>query len=110
MVCGDVHLSPGSTTANKNPKQNTDSTKSRKAPVWKCPYTVCLKPVRANQKGILCDICNKWHDVKYLNMDPKLALQMRNNGVAMTVRINVFLQILSSKPRMAPIALMFTYV
>ena len=32
-VCGDVHPNPGPTTVNKNPKQNTNSTKSRKAPV-----------------------------------------------------------------------------
>ena len=101
-VCGDVHPNPGPTTANKNPKQSTDSTKSRKARVWKCPCSLCLKPVRANQKGILCDICNRWHHIKYLNMDPTLymalilALQMRN-GAPMTVQIHLILQILSSK-------------
>ena len=78
-VCGDVHPNPGPTTVNKNPKQNTDSTKSRKAPVWKCPCALWLKPVRANQKGILCDICNRWHHIKCLNMDPKLYMALSSS-------------------------------
>ena len=78
-VCGDVHPNPGPTTANNNPKQSTDSTKSRKAPVWKCPCALCLKPVRANQKGILCDICIRWHHIKCLNMDPKLYMALSSS-------------------------------
>ena len=78
-VCGDVHPNPGPTTANNNPKQSTDSTKSRKAPVWKCPCALCLKPVRANQKGILCDICIRWHHIKCLNMDPKLYIALSSS-------------------------------
>ena len=78
-VCGDVHPNPGPSTANNNPKQNTDSTKSRKAPVWKYPCALCSKPVRANQKGILCDICNRWLHIKCLNMDPKLYMALSSS-------------------------------
>ena len=112
-VCGDVHPNPGPTTANNNPKQSTDSTKSRKAPVWKCPCALCLKPVRANQKGILCDICIRWHHIKCLNMDPKLYMALSSSDEEwycndlMTVRIRLILRTLSLKPRVALMTLMF---
>ena len=30
---------------------------ARKPPTWKYPCVACSKPVRSNQKGILCDGC-----------------------------------------------------
>ena len=50
IKCGDIEINPG-------PDQATST--SRKNPGWKFPCDVCTNPVRINQKGILCDGCNK---------------------------------------------------
>ena len=33
---------------------------SNPGPVYQYPCTVCLKPVKQNQRGIACDGCDKW--------------------------------------------------
>ncbi len=52
MVCGDIHPCPG----------------PRKAPVYKYPCGKCQKPVKSNQKGICCDVCDFWFHIKCINM------------------------------------------
>lgn len=34
--------------------------------VWKYPCKYCGKPVKANQQGICCDLCNTWHHLNCL--------------------------------------------
>ena len=34
--------------------------KGRRRPQWKFPCSVCCKPVKCNQKGLFCDLCNRW--------------------------------------------------
>ena len=34
--------------------------KGRRCPQWKFPCSVCCKPVKCNQKGLFCDLCNRW--------------------------------------------------
>ncbi len=51
LTCGDVHPCPGPKTPN-----------------YKYPCGICFKPVKCNQKGILCDMCNLWHHIKCINM------------------------------------------
>ncbi len=48
LAYGDVHPCPG--------------------PNYKFPCGICHKPVKVNQKGILCDMCNLWHHIKCINM------------------------------------------
>ena len=38
-LCGDIQINPGPT---------------------KNPCSICSKPVRSNQKAVLCDNCNLW--------------------------------------------------
>lgn len=54
---GDISPNPGS-----------DHTGGKK-PEWKFPCVVCERPVRCNQKGILCDGCGKWYHIKCIDMD-----------------------------------------
>ena len=49
MVSGDIHFNPG-------PTQRT----------YKFPCGTCFKPVKCNQKGILCDSCDSWFHIKCL--------------------------------------------
>ena len=57
---GDISLNPG-------PDQIVSD--NGKKPVWKFPCAVCDKPVRCNQKGILCNGCDSWHHIKCIDMD-----------------------------------------
>ncbi len=59
LVCGDVHPCPG--------------------PNYKFPCGVCHKPVKVNQKGILCDLCNLWHHIKCINMPPAEYFRLAEN-------------------------------
>ena len=58
---GDISLNPG--------PDCTASCNGCKKPAWKFPCAVCEKPVRSNQKGILCDGCGKWFHIKCIDMD-----------------------------------------
>lgn len=64
VQCGDIEINPGP-GQSLSPGLST----TRKKPLWKCPCDVCTKPVRSNQKGILCDGCNKWFHLKCITMD-----------------------------------------
>ena len=44
LLCGEVDPNPG--------------------PQWKYLCGVCSKPVKSNQKGILCDYCDRWYHSK----------------------------------------------
>ncbi len=59
LSCGDVHPCPG--------------------PNYKFPCRVCHKPVKCNQKGILCDMCNLWHHIKCINMSTKEYFRLADN-------------------------------
>ncbi len=48
LLSGDIHPCPG--------------------PNYKYPCGTCHKPVKSNQKGILCDSCNKWYHIKCIDM------------------------------------------
>ena len=61
ITSGDISLNPG--------LDCTASCNGRKKPAWKFPCVVCEKPVRCNQKGILCDRCDKWFHIKCIDMD-----------------------------------------
>ena len=37
-----------------------EEVKRRRQPLWKFPCSVCCKPVKCNQKGLYCDLCNHW--------------------------------------------------
>ena len=78
LLCGDVHPNPGygcdSTASNGERSCNV-----RKAPTWKYPCAVCSKPLRSNQKGILCDGCCKWHHIKCINMDHRLYSELSSS-------------------------------
>ena len=77
-MCGDVHPNPsyGCDTSASNGKRGRNA---RKLPTWKYPCAVCLKPVRSNQKGILCDGCCKWHHIKCVNIDHKLYRELSSS-------------------------------
>ncbi len=59
LACGDVHPCPG--------------------PNYKYPCGVCHKPVKVNQKGILCDTCNLWHHIKCINMPTTEYFRLADN-------------------------------
>ena len=61
ITSGDISLNPG--------PDCTASCNGRNKPAWKFPCVVCEKPVRCNQKGILCDGCDKWFHIKCIDMD-----------------------------------------
>lgn len=65
---GDVELNPGPCEEQARAEPTMIS---RKTPTWKHPCALCSKPVRSNQKGILCDFCDRWHHIKCINMDLK---------------------------------------
>ena len=67
VQCGDIEINPG-------PDQLISTI--RKKPAWKFPCDVCTKPVRSNQKGILCDNCNKWCHFKCVSMDIKTYIDL----------------------------------
>ena len=52
-----------------NPGPDRIVSDNGKKPVWKFPCAVCDKPVRCNQKGILCNGCDSWHHIKCIDMD-----------------------------------------
>ena len=58
IVCGDIKLNPG-----------LDNESATCKPAWKFPCDVCTKTVRSNQKGIVCDGCNKWFHLNCINME-----------------------------------------
>ena len=60
VQCGDVEINPG-------PEQSSTTTCTK--PIWKHPCGLCTKSVRSNQKGILCDGCNKWFHLKCISID-----------------------------------------
>ena len=41
-------------------------------PKWKYPCIECAKPVKSNQKGIECSICNKWVHLKCTDLTDSL--------------------------------------
>ena len=60
IKCGDIEMNPG-------PDQVSST--SHKNPGWKFPCDVCTNSVSINQKGILCDGCNKWFYLRCITMD-----------------------------------------
>ena len=77
-MCGDVHPNPsyGCDTSVSNGERGRNA---RKPPTWKYPCAACSKPVRLNQKGILCDGCCKWHHIKCVNMDHRLYRELSSS-------------------------------
>ena len=65
--CGDIEINPG-------PDHLTSTV--RKKPVWKFPCDVCTTSARSNQKGILCDGCNKWFHLKCISMGLKTYIDL----------------------------------
>jgi len=49
LLAGDVQLNPG-------PRN------------WKFPCGICEKPVKSNDKGIFCDVCQKWLHTRCIGM------------------------------------------
>ena len=104
FVCFTLLVESGDVELNSGPCEEQASAEStmisRKTPTWKHPCALCSKPVRSNQKGILCDFCDRWHHIKCINMDLKtyvLWVLQKRNGAAMTVQPHLILQIPSSK-------------
>ena len=64
-LCGDVHPNPGF----GNTSVTAEVSSGRKPPTWKYPCAICSKPVRSNQRGILCDGCCNWHHTKCIGLD-----------------------------------------
>ncbi len=58
LLSGDIHPCPG--------------------PNYKYPCGTCHKPVRKNQKGILCDLCNIWYHAKCINMPDREYFRLGN--------------------------------
>ena len=56
LVSGDIHPCPG--------------------PNFKYPCGSCQKPVKSNQHGIFCELCELWHHRKCVNMDLKTYLDL----------------------------------
>ena len=81
---GDISLNPG-------PDRIVSD--NGKKPVWKFPCAVCDKPVRCNQKGILCNGCDSWHHIKCIDMDVETYVQIsipahNDSSVTPTLRHN----------------------
>ncbi|XP_068716163.1 uncharacterized protein [Montipora foliosa] len=70
IKCGDIEINPGPDQA---------SSTSRKNPGWKFPCDVCTNPVRINQKGILCDGCNKWFHLRCITVDLKTYFELSSS-------------------------------
>ena len=51
LLAGDIELNPG--------------------PNWKYPCGVCSGPVRSNQKGIFCDVCNTWLHTRCIGLSDR---------------------------------------
>ena len=49
LICGDIHPCPG--------------------PNYKYPWGRCAKPVKRNQHGVACDVCDNWFHRTCINMD-----------------------------------------
>ena len=64
-LCGDVHPNPGF----GNTSVAAEVFSGRKPPTWKHPCAICSKPVRSNQKGILCDGCCNWRRTKCIGLN-----------------------------------------
>ena len=69
VLCGDIETNPG--PAHSSSAIHNSSSATRKKPVWKYLVRSAPHPVRANQKGILCDGCCKWFHLKCIDMDLK---------------------------------------
>ena len=74
-LCGDVHPNPGF----GNTSDTTVVSAGRKPPTWKHPCAICSKPVRSNQKGILCDGCCNWHHAKCIGMDNRTYMMLSSS-------------------------------
>lgn len=60
ILCGDISSNPG--------------------PNWKYPCGVCLKPVKINQKGLLCDSCESWYHARCCSISDDLYNDLANSS------------------------------
>ena len=60
ILCGDISSNPG--------------------PNWKYPCGVCLKPVKINQKGLLCDSCESWYHARCCSINDDLYNDLANSS------------------------------
>ena len=61
ILAGDIELNPGP---------------ARK---WKFPCGVCAGPVKSNQKGILCEICNTWLHTRCIGMPDSVYSKLQDS-------------------------------
>ena len=78
-ISGDVEFNPGPDTVCTSLGSSTSCQNSTRKPVWKFPCDVCAKPVRSNQKGIMCDGCDKWFHLKCITMDLRTYIDLSSS-------------------------------
>ena len=60
LLGGDVMLNPG--------------------PNWKFPCGKCEKPVKSNQKGIMCDFCDRWYHPRCCSVSDTMFVELANSS------------------------------
>ena len=65
----DLEINPGPDTVCTSIGHSTSCQNSTCAPLSKFPCDVCAKLVCSNEKGIMCNRCDKWFHLKCITMD-----------------------------------------
>ena len=61
---------------NVNTSETAEVSAGRKPPKWNHPCAVCSKPVRSNEKRILCDGCCNWYHTKCIGVDNRMYMML----------------------------------
>ena len=80
LLCsGDVETNPGYESSENSSLPSSTQGQTRKC---KHPCKMCSKPVRCNQKGILCDSCESWFHcrcIQYIGSETKTVIPHSGN-------------------------------
>jgi len=79
VIIGDMEINPGPETVCTLIGHSLSSQISTRKPVWKFPCDVCAKPVRSNQKGIMCDRCDKCFHLKCITVNLRTYIDLSSS-------------------------------
>lgn len=80
LVCGDIRPNAGYQAKADNSDSSAKSGSNSKSK-FKFPFKVCDKPVKSNQKGILCEECCCWHHIKCVGMNHNIYSSLASSDV-----------------------------